>query len=786
MTRVRKQCRYVVETVFEVILRAKRSPRGYKPLIVLALALPGLGAGSATSSAQANGWTWVGGSSSVPTTCSYPLGCGQPGVYGKQGTAAATNVPGGKYGAANWTDNGGNLWLFSGDGVDSAGTPGGLDDLWEFDQATGQWEWVSGSNTLPSKWSNMPGIYGTQGVASATNTPGFRAHVNTWTDGSGNLWLFGAGDAGGTNDLWEYQPSAGTWTWVGGASSIASGSIGASGLYGVLGQASVTNWPGTRGASYSCGDNADNLWLFAGGGVDSVGNEGLLNDLWVYSPSLKEWVWMAGSKTVLAAGYYGASAGGPLPVYGTQGTPAPANTPGGRQAGACWVDSGGNVWIFGGFGQHANGMLGAWNDLWEFNPVSMQWTWMAGIDAMPGCVPNATVCGNPGVYGTQGTPSAGNTPGARVHASTWTDQEGNFWLFGGSGFDANDQYGFLNDLWEFSPTTRQWAWQGGSATIASCTPPLVSLTCGNTGVYGSEGVADAANTPGGRDSAMSWTDANGNLWLQGGEGYDGLGQYGDLNDQWMIAPTGSGLPGTAAPQLSLASGRYLSAQTVSISDGTPGATIYYTTDGTPPTLNSAVYSGPLSVTQTEAVEAIAVASGSAVSKITTGSYVLPRVFDLTAAPAALTLNAGSSSTITLIVTPHNGFSAPVTFQCKGLPVGASCAFSPASVAPAGAAISTTLTIGIAANTASARTGKPAFPTALAGLLMLAIGLRRRRGAGILLLVALMVALSPLVACGGGTASSGGGGGTQATTSMVTVFGLTTGESETTTIALTVN
>jgi len=61
---------------------------------------------------------------------------------------------------------------------------------------------------------------------------------------------------------------------------------------------------------------------------------------------------------------------------------------------------------------------------------------------------------------------------------SWTDSNGNFWLFGGYGFDSGGNYGSLNDLWEFNPTTNEWTWMGGSSTIA-----------GATGIYGSIGVA---------------------------------------------------------------------------------------------------------------------------------------------------------------------------------------------------------------------------------------------------------------------------------------------------------
>jgi hypothetical protein len=52
------------------------------------------------------------------------------------------------------------------------------------------------------------------------------------------------------------------------------------------------------------------------------------------------------------------------------------------------------------------------------------------------------------VYGTLGTPAAGNEPGGRSSAVSWTGSSGNFWLFGGYGFDVNGNAGDLNDLWK--------------------------------------------------------------------------------------------------------------------------------------------------------------------------------------------------------------------------------------------------------------------------------------------------------------------------------------------------
>ena len=46
---------------------------------------------------------------------------------------------------------------------------------------------------------------------------------------------------------------------------------------------------------------------------------------------------------------------------------------------------------------------------------------------------------------------------------------------------------------------------------------------GQSGTYGTKGVAAPGNVPGAREGAVSWTDASGNLWLFGGDGYAASG-----------------------------------------------------------------------------------------------------------------------------------------------------------------------------------------------------------------------------------------------------------------------
>lgn len=62
-----------------------------------------------------------------------------------------------------------------------------------------------------------------------------------------------------------------------------------------------------------------------------------------------------------------------------------------------------------------------------------EWTWMGGSD----------LANQAGIYGTLGTPTSTNAPGARSNSAVWMDASGNFWLF--SGLDeSSNRY---NDLW---------------------------------------------------------------------------------------------------------------------------------------------------------------------------------------------------------------------------------------------------------------------------------------------------------------------------------------------------
>jgi N-acetylneuraminic acid mutarotase/sugar lactone lactonase YvrE len=588
-------------------------------------------------------WTWMGGSNTVGVGCTSLSQCGRPGVYGTLGTPSAANIPGGRIGSASWTDQNGHHWLFGGWGYDANGDADELNDLWEFNPSTNQWTWMGGSNTTGVGCSSFddcgwPGVYGTLGSPAAENIPGSRHFATAWVDKSGNFWLFGGyafdvnGFLGPINDLWEFNPTTKEWAWISGGNVDYS-----QGVYGTLGSPASGNTPGSRMSASGWTDNAGNFRLFGGYGMDANGNMPYLNDLWEFNPTTKEWAWVSGSSTAPAScALYGCSVPG---VNGTLGVPATGNMPEGRTFAATWTDGGGNLWLFGGecFIAGNPDQLIELNDLWEYIPSSSEWAWMGGTSAL-GCTGD-----QPGVYGTLGVPTVSNIPGGRGAAATWTDGSGNFLLFGGVGVDGTGELAALNDLWEFNPPTKEWTWIDGSST-------------GNqSGVYGTLGTPAAGNIPGGRYYPPSWSDGSGNLWLFGGLGWDATGTLGYLNDIWEYGSTTSS-PAAATPTFSVPQGTYTSAQSVTISDTTPYATIYYAINGTP-TTNSTQYNGAITASSSETIEAIAVASGYAQSAVATAAYTITpsgAISTTTLSASATALTAGQTLTLTATVTATSG------------------------------------------------------------------------------------------------------------------------------------
>lgn len=283
---------------------------------------------------------------------------------------------------------------------------------------------------------------------------------------------------------------------------------GQSGIYGTLHVPSVNNIPGSRTSSTASagGTTGYNIWMFGGNAFDSVGEFGVMNDLWKFDPSSGSWTWKSGSKKV------NPKSNG---VYGVRGTPAAANVPGARTNMLSWTDSNGNFWLFGGAGyDYTTAHNGHLNDLWKYDSTLDQWTWMKG----------SNVIAQKGTYGSIGVSNPLNTPGARYGSFVAIDSFDNLWLFGGYGYDSLGVQGYLNDLWRYNPVSNSWTWMAGSKTI------------GADAVFGTMGVPDIANTPAAKNFGKMWVDSNGKIWIFGGFEKTSSNIIGNTNDLWSFNP----------------------------------------------------------------------------------------------------------------------------------------------------------------------------------------------------------------------------------------------------------
>jgi uncharacterized repeat protein (TIGR02543 family) len=92
--------------------------------------------------------------------------------------------------------------------------------------------------------------------------------------------------------------------------------------------------------------------------------------------------------------------------------------------------------------------------------------------------------------------------------------------------------------------------------------------------------------------------------------------------EFNVYGPGGGGP-VVAPTFSPAAGTYSSAQSVTISSTTSGASIRYTTDGsTPSSTVGTVYSSPVTISTTTTLKAIAYKSGMIDSSVTSGTYTI--------------------------------------------------------------------------------------------------------------------------------------------------------------------
>src|SRR5206468_4266421 len=119
------------------------------------------------------------------------------------------------------------------------------------------------------------------------------------------------------------------------------------------------------------------------------------------------------------------------------------------------------------------------------------------------------------------------------------------------------------------------------------------------------------------------------------------------------------------PSFSPAPGTYTSAQNVTIATSTPNATIYYTTDGTTPTTASSKYAGPVTISATTTLKAMATASGLTNSAVATGAYTIQSSTSTVAAAPVFSPAPGTYTTYAEVTMTTATSGASIYYTTNG-------------------------------------------------------------------------------------------------------------------------
>ncbi|HPY86677.1 MAG TPA: chitobiase/beta-hexosaminidase C-terminal domain-containing protein [Spirochaetota bacterium] len=157
----------------------------------------------------------------------------------------------------------------------------------------------------------------------------------------------------------------------------------------------------------------------------------------------------------------------------------------------------------------------------------------------------------------------------------------------------------------------------GSFTSAT-NVTITSATAGATIHYTTNGFTPTTGSPSISNGSSITLSASGTYTVKAiavKSGYDNsaVGSSGSITINY---------PDCATPVITPSSGTYTSAQTISISCGTSGASIYYTTNGNTPDTGSTLYSGTFTLSSSATVKAIAVKSGYNNSSVASNTYTI--------------------------------------------------------------------------------------------------------------------------------------------------------------------
>ena len=179
--------------------------------------------------------------------------------------------------------------------------------------------------------------------------------------------------------------------------------------------------------------------------------------------------------------------------------------------------------------------------------------------------------------------------------------------------DANSEA----SIFTLGGTTGAWTLYDGTYYLANTSSSQLNSVTTATATNAKWTIALA----GGNATITNKRNTSKTIYYQAGYADFNASSGGTLVQLYVEDDGGTPAVTVSAPTFSPDGGTYASAQTVTIATATSGATIHYTTDGTTPSSQSARYTGPITITSTTTVRAIAILDGVS-SEVATATFTI--------------------------------------------------------------------------------------------------------------------------------------------------------------------
>lgn len=387
------------------------------------------------------------------------------------------NHPSPRQGAMLWNDKKGNIYMFGGEGIEETGEVGVFNELWSFNLITQSWELKKGNRKVNQKVERYA-----KSIESINTQPEGRKGASTWVDKNGDLWMFGGrgfDNVSNYDQMWHFSAKKNNWILMGGTDKTNQKNKVSNKK-----ENSTGSLPGARYGSAFWSDKDGNFWMF-GGSVYSneKAKDSYLADLWQFDFNKKTWILVAG----------------PIeedPKVSASDKEDFGRIPSARAQASSWYNSNNNsLYIYGGYGLDPKALGdGGLSDLWQFDIIAKRWILLKGKSGHF----------EKSITGVTGVASDDVTPGFRHEAISWTDDLGDFWLFGGQRTTQNNIMYLNNDIWKYSPSNNKWMYIQSNGN-----PPI-------------------------QKGGNGFSDSNGNLWIFGGNYVDSELTNRVSNDLWKF------------------------------------------------------------------------------------------------------------------------------------------------------------------------------------------------------------------------------------------------------------